>query len=94
MLVSGHLSPRRNVIAERYAFNSRYLLLNESATDFVAELRRLSKHWSFAAQLDMLRDRIQNKISNGSYWRRVRHSRGILLSLQRGVWRQQQQVPP
>ena len=57
--LSSHYEPKPIVIAQRFHFHRRNQLPTESITEFVAELRRLSIHCSFGANLDeALRDRL------------------------------------
>lgn len=54
-----HLNPKPLVIAERFRFHNRNQKKNESVTDYMAELRRLSEHCEFKEGLsDALRDRL------------------------------------
>ena len=58
-LVSGHLNPKPNVIVERYRFNSKVRNSGESVSEFVADLRHLSRHCEYEAKTDeMIRDRL------------------------------------
>ena len=53
-----HLHPVPNVIAERFHFFKRDRKSGESVSDYITELRRLSEHCGFAAELNTyLRDR-------------------------------------
>ena len=53
-----HLHPVPNVIAERFNFFKRDRKSGESVSDYITELRRLSEHCGFAAELNTyLRDR-------------------------------------
>ena len=53
-----HLRPEPNVIAERFHFFKRDRKSGESVNDYITELRRLSEHCGFAAELNTyLRDR-------------------------------------
>jgi hypothetical protein len=57
--LKAHFEPKPIVIAERYHFHRRSQLPGESVADFVANLRKLSKHCAFGAFLeDALRDRL------------------------------------
>ncbi len=58
-LMLDHRCPEPNPIAERFKFNSRNRLPDESIADCVAELRRLTEYCEFGQALsDMLRDRL------------------------------------
>lgn len=58
-LMLDHRRPKPNPIAERFKFNSRNRLPDESIADYVAELRRLTEYCEFGQTLsDMLRDRL------------------------------------
>ena len=53
-----HLVPKRLVISERFRFYKRNQQPDESINEYVAEIRRLTKHCNFGGTLDeMLRDR-------------------------------------
>ena len=57
-ILEDHLMPKRLVISERFRFYNRNQQPQESMNDYVAELRRLTKHCKFGGNLDeMLRDR-------------------------------------
>ena len=57
--LSGHFEPKPIVIAERYHFHKRSQAAGESASQFVAELRRLARHCEFNTFLEeALRDRL------------------------------------
>ena len=57
--MGNHQSPKPSVIAERFKFNKRDRKPGESVPIYMAELRRLSEHCEFDANLDdMLRDRL------------------------------------
>ena len=59
VLMKQHLSPTPNIIAERFAFNSRNRNPSESVYKYVAELRRLSQDCDYGASInDMLSDRL------------------------------------
>ena len=58
-LVQSHYSPKPSEIVERYKFHSRSRKPEESVSEYIAELRRLSEHCNFGNNLDSsLRDRI------------------------------------
>ena len=58
-LVENHYTPTRNVIMEKFIFNSRAQKPSETIMEYVAELRKLSKYCQYGGTLDtMLRDRI------------------------------------
>ena len=53
-----HLNPTPNVIAWRFQFYKRVRKTGESDTKYVAELRKMSEHCGFGANLnEYLRDR-------------------------------------
>ena len=57
--LTAHFQPKPIVIAERFHLHRRSQLPGETVADFVAHLRRLSKHCEFGAFLeDSLRDRL------------------------------------
>jgi hypothetical protein len=58
-LLTQHLQPRPNVIAQRYKFFERYRAPNESVSEYLAELGKLSEFCEFGDKLDeYLRDRL------------------------------------
>ena len=60
-----HLSPTPNIIAERFAFNTRNRNPSESVSKYVAELKRLSQDCGYGASMnDMLRDRLVCEIND------------------------------
>ncbi|MCG8113098.1 MAG: RNase H-like domain-containing protein [Candidatus Thiodiazotropha taylori] len=64
-LLNDHLSPKPLVIAERFRFHKRDQKEGESLPVYVAELRKLSEHCDFEANLnDALRDRLVCGIRN------------------------------
>src|SRR5277367_6597183 len=64
-LLKAHFNPTPNVTAERYRFSLRNHREGETYSDFIADLRKLSMHCNFAANLeDRLKDRIVAGIKN------------------------------
>ena len=58
-LLKKHLAPEPNVILKRFKFNMRNRKEGKSVSEYVAELRNLSRNCKFDANLkEMLRDRI------------------------------------
>ena len=58
-LMKTHRNPKPNPIAERFKFNSRNRLPDESIADYMVELRRLTEHCDYGVTLPaMLRDRL------------------------------------
>ncbi|XP_071963879.1 uncharacterized protein [Antedon mediterranea] len=67
-----HLSPKPLVIAERFRFHKREQHEGETIQAYLADLRRLTKHCEFGAQLnDALRDRLVCGIRSGSIQKRL-----------------------
>ena len=67
-----HYNPNPSQIAERFKFNSRVRRHGESIAAFVADLRRLTEHCGYGAQLDeMIRDRVVCGINDGRMQRRL-----------------------
>ena len=67
-----HYNPNPSKIAERFKFNSRVRRHGESIAAFVADLRRLTEHCGYGAQLDeMIRDRVVCGINDGRMQRRL-----------------------
>lgn len=57
--LKNHLNPKPIVIAERFRFHNRNQSKDESISDYIAELRKLSQFYEFGAGLsDALRDRL------------------------------------
>ena len=64
-MLSAHLQPRPNVIAQRYKFFKRDRLPNESVPEYLAELNSLSEFCEFGDKLDdYIRDRLVCGIGN------------------------------
>lgn len=58
-LLDEHFTPKPSEILCRFKFNKRDQKRNESISEFIAELRKLSEHCNFGVQLEsMLRDRL------------------------------------
>ena len=58
-IVKNHQQPTPSTIVQRFYFNTRIQEMEETVSEFVAGLRRLSECCQFAATLDdMLRDRL------------------------------------
>ena len=57
-VLKAHFEPKPLIIAERFAFHRRQQAKGETVADYVAELRKLTKHCEFGAYLEeALRDR-------------------------------------
>ena len=64
-LVREHQQPTPSFIVQRFNFHTRLQKPNESISEFVAQLRKLSEHCRFGDQLEeMLRDRLVCGCSN------------------------------
>ena len=71
-LLDDHLSPKPLVIAERFRFHKRDQKDGESIPVYVAELRKLSEHCDFKANLnDALRDRLVCGIKHGNIQKKI-----------------------
>ena len=71
-VIQAHLSPTPNIIAERFALNTRSRQSSESVSQYVAELKRLSQDCQYGASLnDMLRDRLVCGINDSSIQRKL-----------------------
>ena len=67
-----HLNPKGNIIMERFKFNSRVREQGESVSDFIAELRRLSRTCEYGTSVnDMIRDRLVVGIAEISIQRKL-----------------------
>ena len=65
-LLLDHINPKPNVIAQRFAFYKRDRRAGETVKDYIAELRRLSEHCEFAANLEEnLRDKFVCGLNDG-----------------------------
>ena len=72
VLMKQHLSPTPNIIAERFAFNTRNRNPSESVSKYVAELKCLSQDCGYGASInDMLRDRLVCGINDLSIQRKL-----------------------
>ena len=57
-VLTKHYEPKTLVIAEGFQFHRRNQAVGESVAEYIAELRRLTRHCEFGAYLDdALRDR-------------------------------------
>ena len=71
-LLDNHISPKPLVIAERFRFHKRDQKDGESIPVYVAELRKLSEHCNFIANLnDALRDRLVCGIKHGNIQKKL-----------------------
>ena len=71
-LLDDHLSPKPLVIAERFRFHKRDQKDSELIPVYVAELRKLSEHCDFKANLnDALRDRLVCGIKHGNIQKKL-----------------------
>lgn len=71
-ILQGHLSPKPLIIAERFRFHKRDQREDESINSYVAQLKKLSEHCEFGANLgDSLRDRIVCGLHNESIQKRL-----------------------
>ena len=67
-----HYEPQPLVIAERFHFHRRFQTADESIAEFMAQLRRLSKHCDFQDYLEQaLRDRLVCGLCNEGIQRRL-----------------------
>lgn len=57
-LLSDHLNLRLSKFVQKFKFNRRDQLLNESLAEYLAELRKLSEHCEFKDLEEMLLDRL------------------------------------
>ena len=75
-----HLKPQPIIIAERYYFYCRDQLENETITEYLAELRKLTLNCDFKDFLDQaLRDRFVCGLQNNSIRRRLLSERKLTL---------------
>lgn len=72
LILKNHFNPQPSEIVQRYKFDSRTRKLEESVTEYVAELRRLAQNCNYGATLEeMLRDRIVCSINDDRIQRRL-----------------------
>ena len=75
-----HLKPQLIIIAERYRFYRRDQSENETITEYVAELRKLTLNCDFKDFLDQaLRHRFVCGLKNIGIWRRLLAERKLML---------------
>ena len=71
-LVTNHLSPKPNIIIERFKFNSRSRKDGESVSNYIAELKCLRRDCDYKTTInDMLRDRLVCGINDTAIQRRL-----------------------
>ena len=79
--VKNHLQPQPIVIAERYKFYNRNQKEDETISDYIAELRKLTLNCDFQTFLDdALRDKFICGINKQDIRRRLLHQRTITLA--------------
>ena len=77
-----HLKPQPIIIAERYKFYCRDQTGNETITEYLAELRKITLNCDFKDFLDQaLRDRFVCGLQNNSIRRRLLAERKLTLKL-------------
>ena len=70
--LTDHLKPQPLIIAERYKFYFRDQSENETITEYLAELRKLTLNCEFKDYLDQaLKDRFVCGLQNNNIWRRL-----------------------
>ena len=75
-----HLKLQPIIIAQRYKFYCRDQSENETITEYLAELRKLTLNCDFKDFLDqVLRDRFVCSLQNNSIWRRLLAERKLTL---------------
>ena len=63
--LAAHFTPKPLMIAERFKFQQRTQRADESVTEYMAQLRRMTEHCKFEDQLDdTLRDRFVSGINS------------------------------
>lgn len=71
-VMGNHLQPKPSILAERYTFRKRKQAQGESIAEYVAELRRLSKHCGFDDRLnESLRDQLVCGLTNETIRQRL-----------------------
>ena len=84
-LMHAHQHPKPNPIAERFMFNTRDRLPEESVSVYIASLTKLTEHCGYGEQIDsMLRDRLVCGINNERIQQRLL-SEGESLTLKRVI---------
>ncbi|XP_041651122.1 uncharacterized protein K02A2.6-like [Cheilinus undulatus] len=78
LLLKNHFDPKPSEIVQRYKFDSRSRMPNETVMDYVAELRRLAQDCNYGDTLQqMLRDRIVCGINDDRIQRRLLAEEGL-----------------
>ncbi|XP_037940665.1 uncharacterized protein LOC119673457 [Teleopsis dalmanni] len=70
-LLTSHFCPAANIIIHRFKFYRRYQTEDESITEFLAVLRKLSQDCNFNDLDEMLRDRLVCGIHDGKLQKRL-----------------------
>ncbi|XP_043916150.1 LOW QUALITY PROTEIN: uncharacterized protein K02A2.6-like [Protopterus annectens] len=71
-LLQSHYNPKPSEIVQRFKFNSRTRVANETVTEYVAVLRELAQHCNYGDRLtEMLRDRLVCGIADDRIQRRL-----------------------
>ena len=80
-LMSDHCNPEPSAIMQRYKFNTRVRLPNESVMTYVSELRALAEHCKFPETFldELLRDRLVCGINDQQIQRRLLAKRDLKL---------------
>ncbi|KAL1436931.1 hypothetical protein MTO96_049228 [Rhipicephalus appendiculatus] len=87
-MLKAHFSPQASEIVRRNTFYNRNQAPEETASFYIAELRRLAQHCNFPNLEEMLRDRLvcglrdeQNRLfakkPSPRLWRQPRKARGL-----------------
>ena len=72
VILKSHFKPKPVIIAERFHFHRRSQAMGESITEYLAELRRLSAHYSFGDHLkETLHDRLVCGLRSESIQKRL-----------------------
>jgi transposase InsO family protein len=70
--LKGHFDPQPSAIVQRFHFNNRVRKPDESVSEYLAELRRLSEHCDYGSVLnEMLRDRLVCGINDSQIQRQL-----------------------
>ena len=81
-LLSDHINPKPNEIAQRFVFYRRDRRSGESVKDYVAQLRKLSEHCNFADKLEEhLRDKFVCGLNDGAVQQKLLATKALTLQI-------------
>ena len=81
-LLTDHINPKPNEIAQRFVFYRRDRRAGESVKDYIAQLRKLSEHCNFADKLEEhLRDKFVCGLNDGAAQQKLLATKTLTLQL-------------